>query len=72
MGVPERIRKLADEEETLWKPSGSRHDDTYDYHADNWYDVYVDTGGKFLGFVEPPKFLRKVESVEAEFYVGLD
>lgn len=54
-GVPEHIRKLADQEDVIWKPRRARQNDTDDYHAANWLDVYVDRNGNFMGFVDPRK-----------------
>jgi hypothetical protein len=51
-GVPERVMARADAEETLASTDGQI--------ADNWYDVYVDSAGRFAGFV-PPSEQRDVQ-----------
>ena len=54
-GVPQDIKKLANEVETLIKPSVNRKSERDDVFADSWLDVYVDKEGGFLGFVDPQK-----------------
>lgn len=65
VGVPDHVRQEADREETLWKPSWLRNDVSWDSDADHWYDVYVNSSGHFMGFVEPDKVYRNPQIKES-------